>query len=83
MTEDDKALSPPPLHLLKMAVGISDLDDLRRVSAARIAQLGGSFAPEWHDPAPLHATARHAPPQAAAWSATSRPIAPLLKPPRA
>lgn len=32
-----------PLHLLKMAVGIADLDDLRRVRAARIAQLGGSF----------------------------------------
>ena len=26
-----------------MAVGIADLDDLRRVRAARIAQLGGSF----------------------------------------
>src|SRR5689334_14146573 len=37
--------SPPalPLHLLKMAVGIADLDDLRRVRAERIAQLGGSF----------------------------------------
>jgi hypothetical protein len=43
MTEEDEAHSPPPLHLLKMAVGISDLDDLRRVRAARIAQLGGSF----------------------------------------
>ena len=32
-----------PLHLLKMAVGIADLDDLRRARAARIAQLGGSF----------------------------------------
>ena len=26
-----------------MAVGIADLDDLRRVRAARIEQLGGSF----------------------------------------
>jgi hypothetical protein len=36
---------PPagPLHLLKMAVGIADLDDLRRVRAGRIEQLGGSF----------------------------------------
>jgi hypothetical protein len=33
----------PPLHLLKMAVGIADLDELRRVRAARVAQLGGSF----------------------------------------
>ena len=32
-----------PLHLLKMAVGIADLDDLRRVRAARIAQYGGSL----------------------------------------
>jgi hypothetical protein len=31
------------LHLVKMAVGIADLDDLRRVRAARMAQLGGSF----------------------------------------
>jgi hypothetical protein len=35
--------APEPLHLLKMAVGIADLDDLRRVRAARVAQLGGSF----------------------------------------
>ena len=35
--------SDAPLHLLKMAVGIADLDDLRQVRAARIAQLGGSF----------------------------------------
>ena len=32
-----------PLHLLKMAVGIADLDDLRRVRARRIEQLGGSW----------------------------------------
>src|SRR6185503_5121034 len=43
MTQGDDACSPLLLHLMKMAVGISDLDDLRRVRAARIAQLGGSF----------------------------------------
>jgi hypothetical protein len=32
-----------PLHLLKMAVGIADLDDLRRVRAARVKQHGGSW----------------------------------------
>src|SRR3954451_16892386 len=42
MTEDGEA-GPAPLHLLKMAVGIADLDDLRRVRAARIEELGGSF----------------------------------------
>ena len=43
MTGDDEARPAAPLHLLKMAVGIADLDDLRRVRAERIAQLGGSF----------------------------------------
>lgn len=38
---DDPAAEP--LHLLKMAVGIADLDDLRRVRAARIQQHGGSW----------------------------------------
>jgi hypothetical protein len=47
-----------------------------------LAQLGSAFAPAGHDGAQLHATAGYAPPHAAAWSATSRPIAPLLKPPR-
>src|SRR5690242_17132440 len=42
MTDGDEA-GTAPLHLLKMAVGIVDLDDLRRVRAARIEQLGGSF----------------------------------------
>jgi hypothetical protein len=38
------APSPPgPLHLLKMAVGIADIDELRRVRAARTKQLGGSW----------------------------------------
>jgi hypothetical protein len=32
-----------PLHLLKMAVGIADLDEMHRVRARRIAQLGGSW----------------------------------------
>lgn len=32
-----------PLHLLKMAVGIADIDDLRRVRAARTQQYGGSW----------------------------------------
>ena len=43
MTDADDARPAAPLHLLKMAVGIADLDDLRRVREARIAQLGGSF----------------------------------------
>jgi hypothetical protein len=47
-----------------------------------LAQLGSTFAPARYDAAQLHTIARHAPPQAAAWSATSRPSAPLLKPPR-
>jgi hypothetical protein len=32
-----------PLHLLKMAVGIADIDELRRVRAARIKQHGRSW----------------------------------------
>jgi hypothetical protein len=32
-----------PLHLLKMAVGIASLDELRRVRAARTKQHGGSW----------------------------------------
>ena len=32
-----------PLHLLKLAVGIDDLDHLRRVRAARQAERGGSW----------------------------------------
>ena len=32
-----------PLHLLKMAVGIADIEELRRVRAARIKQHGGSW----------------------------------------
>jgi hypothetical protein len=43
---DDSGGAPSPLgplHLLKMAVGIADLDDLRQVRARRIEQLGGSW----------------------------------------
>ena len=32
-----------PLHLLKLAVGIDDLDHLRRVRAARTAERGGNW----------------------------------------
>src|SRR5436190_19803897 len=41
---DSAAPSPAgPLHLLKMAVGITDIEELRRVRAARIKQHGGSW----------------------------------------
>jgi hypothetical protein len=43
MIEEREAGPAATLHLLKMAVGITDLDDLRRVRAARTQQLGGSF----------------------------------------
>ncbi len=32
-----------PLHLLKLAVGVDDLDQLRRIRAARAAERGGSW----------------------------------------
>ena len=32
-----------PLHLLKLAVGIEDIDHLRRIRAARQAERGGSW----------------------------------------
>ena|SRR5690348_781010 len=32
-----------PLHLLKLAVGIYDIDQLRRIRAARSAERGGSW----------------------------------------
>src|SRR5712691_11026143 len=42
--DDSAAPGPPgPLHLLKMAVGIADIDELRRVRAARIKEHGGSW----------------------------------------
>jgi hypothetical protein len=34
-----------PLHLLKLAVGIEDLDDLRRVRVMRAAERGGDWVP--------------------------------------
>jgi hypothetical protein len=37
------AAAPEPLHLLKMAVGIADIDELRRLRAQRIKQHGGSW----------------------------------------
>lgn len=35
--------SQAPLHLLKMAVGVGDLDELRRFRAARLKERGGSW----------------------------------------
>jgi len=32
-----------PLHLIKLAVGIDDIDQLRRIRAARAAERGGSW----------------------------------------
>src|SRR5579863_8570253 len=42
---DDGAMPEPPgsLHLLKMAVGVASLDELRRVRAQRIEHHGGSW----------------------------------------
>jgi hypothetical protein len=42
MTPPDDS-GPAPLHLLKMAVGIADLDEMRRVRAERSQRLDGSF----------------------------------------
>jgi hypothetical protein len=40
----DAASTPAgPLHLLKMAVGIASLDEMRRLRAARIKEHGGSW----------------------------------------
>ena len=42
--EDAEVASrPAPLHLLKMAVGIGDIDELRRVRAARLKERGTSW----------------------------------------
>jgi hypothetical protein len=43
MPRDDAPAAAAPLHLLKMAVGVADLDDLRRMRAARARRHGGSF----------------------------------------
>jgi hypothetical protein len=40
---DDAAENGGPLHLLKMAVGVGSLDELRQARAARIKQHGGSW----------------------------------------
>jgi len=36
-------MSGDPLHLLKMAVGVADLDELHRIRAARLKERGGSW----------------------------------------
>lgn len=43
MTPFGDSCAAGPLHLLKMAVGVADLDELRRVRAERIKRMGGSF----------------------------------------
>lgn len=40
---DDPANGSAPLHLLKMAVGVADLDELRRFRAARLKERGASW----------------------------------------
>jgi hypothetical protein len=44
-SQGDSAPPDPagPLHLLKMAVGIADIEELRRVRTARIREHGGSW----------------------------------------
>ena len=39
----DEDAGPAPLHLLKMAVGIGDIDELRRFRAARLKERGTSW----------------------------------------
>ena len=41
--EADREPTGAPLHLLKMAVGVASLDELRTRRAERIARLGGSW----------------------------------------
>jgi hypothetical protein len=43
LPETDPAQAAGPLHLLKMAVGVTSLDELRAARARRIVQLGGSW----------------------------------------
>jgi hypothetical protein len=40
---DAAELQPAPLHLLKMAVGVGDIDELRRFRAARLKERGASW----------------------------------------
>ena len=39
----DEEFSPGSLHLLKMAVGVGDIDELRRFRAARLKERGASL----------------------------------------
>ena len=39
----DEEFSPGLLHLLKMAVGVGDIDELRRFRAARLKERGASL----------------------------------------
>jgi hypothetical protein len=41
MHDGDNGIAP--LHLLKMAVGVGDIDELRRFRAARLKERGGSW----------------------------------------
>src|SRR5918911_1756481 len=41
MRDGDNGIAP--LHLLKMAVGVGDIDELRRFRAARLKERGGSW----------------------------------------
>jgi hypothetical protein len=43
MTAETEDTAAAPLHLLKMAVGVASLDELREARARRIVQLGGSW----------------------------------------
>jgi hypothetical protein len=38
-----QSIAAMPLHLLKLAVGIDDIDQLRRIRAARSAERGGNW----------------------------------------
>jgi hypothetical protein len=40
---DNGAHGPGPLHLLKMAVGVGDVEELRRFRAARLKERGASW----------------------------------------
>src|SRR5260221_11424680 len=40
---DNGANGAGPLHLLKMAVGVADIDELRRFRAARLKERGASW----------------------------------------
>jgi hypothetical protein len=46
----DRGASGTPLHLLKLAVGIDDFDQLRLVRAERAVERGGSWVPTRNHP---------------------------------